>query len=104
MHVAGRSRRVAFLRAAAAALSPGGRLMLSYWDRDDVRGLATTYRIARWVRRVRRDEPPELGDTLAPSFLHRFSHEEIRSELAEAGFRVVYSQPEPVCHVVGVAG
>jgi hypothetical protein len=57
-------------------------------------------KIASAVRRLRRDEPVELGDWLAPNFFHLFSEEEIRAELRDAGFRVDHYAGQPYGHAL----
>jgi hypothetical protein len=45
----------------------------------------------------------EIGDDLAPNYVHYFTRSEIASELSEAGFALQCYSPEPYGHAVGVA-
>lgn len=91
MLMPGRDRRIAFLRAAAASLPPGGPVLLSFFPR---RGTAVRFRVSSSVgsmlRRLRGRQPVEAGDALEPNFVHFFSGAQVESELADAGFRPVH--------------
>lgn len=102
--IAGRDRRIAFLRGARAALRTGAPLLVSFftWE-DHRRELRLTAAAARVVRAARRAEPAELGDTLNPNFLHLFTRAEIEAELAAAGFDMAHFADQPYGHAVGVA-
>jgi hypothetical protein len=56
--------------------------------------LKVAYRVARAIRRLLRREPPELGDALFPTCVHRFDPAEIEAEMREAGFRLARYEPE----------
>jgi hypothetical protein len=48
------------------------------------------HQIANAIRKLRRSaEAIELGDDLLNCFSHRFDQNELRSELEEAGFKVI---------------
>jgi hypothetical protein len=83
-------RRVAFLRELRALLPAGAPVLLSFFTRDPA---TPRHRIvaavARVVRRLRGGEPIELGDDLTPNYLHPFTEDEVASELADGGFRIV---------------
>lgn len=102
--VVGRDRRVAFLRAARAALPPGGPLLVSFMVRGpDQRRLHVTAAVASVVRRATGRKPADLGDDLAPLFVHRFTAAEIRDELTSAGFEMRSFAAKPYGHAVGIA-
>lgn len=104
MLVVGRARRVAYLRAARAALPRGAPILLSFWVREPVqRRLNVTAAVATVVRRIVRRPPADLGDDLAPNFVHQFTAEEISGELASAGFEPRMVALEPYGHAVGIA-
>lgn len=105
MHIAGRSRRVAFLRSLRGHVDPGAPLLLSFFARTDPsRALRLTFRIASALRRLRRStDAVEYGDTLDGTFDHRFVREEVASELAAGGFELVAYATEPYGHAVGRA-
>ena len=105
MLIAGRDRRVAFLRAARRAVPEGAPLLCSFFTRDDdVRYYAILAGTANAVRRLRGRERAEIGDTLGENFAHRFTRGEIERELALAGFRMIAFERHPYGHAVAVAG
>ena len=104
MLIPSRERRLAFLRTARQALPAGAPILCSFFVRSPgVRYYSVVARTANLVRRVRRAEPVELGDTIGQNFVHRFTREEIESELADGGFRVVAYAAQPYGHAVAVA-
>jgi hypothetical protein len=104
MLIPSRERRVAFLRAAHRALPEGAPILCSFFVRSPgARYYSVVAGTANLVRRVRRAERVELGDTIGQNFVHRFTREEIESELAEGGFRVVAYASQPYGHAVAVA-
>ncbi len=44
----------------------------------------------------------ELGDSLRDTFDHHFTEDEVRGELAEAGFEMLHFAACPYGHAVGV--
>jgi hypothetical protein len=104
MLIAGRPRRLAFLRAARQALPIGAPIVCSFFVRPSgTRYFTTVAATANLIRRVRRAERVELGDSIGLNFTHSFTRREIEQELAEAGFRIVAFAAEPYGHAVGVA-
>lgn len=94
MLIAGRERRIAFLRGLRARLEPSAPVLLSFWTRREGSGRARLVAaVAGPLRRLARGEPPEAGDDLAPNFVHRFTRAEVEAELAAAGFRMVRFEP-----------
>lgn len=103
-HIAGRARRIAFLRAARAVLPVGGPLILSCVAlRGRPRYFAHVERAARSARRVTSRPAPELGDVLSPGFLHCFTQAEVEAELADGGFRCIEFAFAPYPHAVATA-
>jgi hypothetical protein len=95
---------VAFLRSARAALPEGAPLLLSFFTRPPgARYFATLAATANVVRRARRRELAEAGDTIAENFAHRFTRAEVERELALGGFRMVAFAARPYGHAVAVA-
>ena len=95
MLIAGRARRVAFLRALRREVPDGAPVLLSFFTRSERgRRARIVHAVARAVRRLRGDAPPDLGDDLTPNFVHRFTEEEVRAELAEGGFALVDYEPQ----------
>ena len=73
-----RARRIEFLRQLRTHILAGGPLLISFFARSrDSRSLRITARIASMLRAVRGRPRAEVGDDLAPNFVHRFSEAEI---------------------------
>jgi hypothetical protein len=87
--IRGRERRVRFLAEARRHVPDGAPVLLSFFDRAaDGREVAFTRAAANALRRVRGAEAVELGDTLAPNFVHVFTRAELAAELAAAGWEL----------------
>ncbi len=85
-----RHRRVALLSNASEHLSARGPVLLSFFERTVAdREVRWTSRIANGLRRVRRAEAVELGDTFAPNFVHVFTRGELAAEVEAAGLHLV---------------
>lgn len=105
MHIVGTDARLRFLRALRSRVVTGGPVLVSFLTRNpEARRYRWIRNIARLVRRLRLSgDPVELGDTVAGSFDHHFTRDEIESELERAGFRVKHSSDVPYGHAVGIA-
>jgi hypothetical protein len=104
MLIPGRSRRIAFLRAARRALPEGAPMLCSFFvrrPRDPY--FAMVVATANVFRRLRRTEGAELGDAIGHNFVHSFTRAEIESELAQGGFRMVAFAAAPYGNAVAVA-
>lgn len=90
MMMRGRDRRITFLRQARATLPEGGPILVSFFAR---KGASAYYRlvaaIGSTLRRARHRDRLELGDALAPNYVHFFTEEQVGDELAAAGFEMV---------------
>jgi hypothetical protein len=86
----GRTRRVAFLRGAAASLPVGAPILVSFVavERPDLR-LRAAARVAAPVRRVLGREPVSVGDALVPNLVHFFTRDELAGEFADGGFDLI---------------
>lgn len=83
--IAPRERRTAFLRDAAGC-APDGPVIMSVFTRSRIdRSLRLTAGLADPLRRLRRSNGVEVGDTLAPNRVHVFTREDVERELDEAG-------------------
>lgn len=104
MLIQGRAQRVALLRSMRAQTLPDTPILISFFSRPPG---ARRFRIIAAVGNVLRQllgrERLELGDDLEPEYVHYFTHEEIAIELEEGGFRLVFYNPHPYGHAVGVA-
>ena len=97
-------RRVAFLRRMRARTVPGAPLLLSFYYRDgDTRQLLWTARLANFLRMICFRSKVEIGDRLAPNFVHYFSRNEIERELALADFQLVSFNTLEYGHAVAAA-
>lgn len=95
MLIAGRARRVAFLRGLRRRVPLGAPVLLSFWTRPgDSARTRIVAAVGGALRRLLRREPLESGDDLAPNFVHRFTAAEVAAELREGGFRAVRFEPE----------
>ena len=97
-HIPTTGRRIAFLKACRSVLTDSAPLLLSDFHTRLVTA-AGHRRIARVANCVRRWVGPpgrvEEGDWLSSSFQHAFTEEEIRQELASAGFEVLDYRQSP---------
>lgn len=104
MHIAGREARVRLLGDFRRHLRPGSPLLLSFFHRQAqysrhyrvVRGVGQLVRALRGGRRV-----VELGDSLPDAFVHCFTEDEVRAEMADAGFRLESFSESVFGHAVG---
>jgi len=87
-------------------VDPGAPMILSFFLRSPGdRTFPTTRKLAAAIRTARRsEEPVQLGDTVAGTFDHFFTWDEIETELADAGFTVVARVSGPDPHLVARAG
>ena len=99
-----RARRVAFLKKMRAQVDVGSPLLLSFYHRgQQLRSYRLTARVGALVRRLRGQRPVEVGDSLAPNYVHYFMEEEVASELEEGGFELAYYGTRSYGHAVGIA-
>ena len=90
MYIAGRDRRISFLRKLCRFLNPGAPLMVSFTEGSSGRRRVWTARIGTAVRRLRLADPVEEGDWLKTGFQHHFIRQQIFSEMSEAGIELAY--------------
>jgi hypothetical protein len=104
MSVQGRKRRIALLRRLRARTRVRCPILVSFVYRDST---GWSYKmgvfIANTIRRVLRRQPAEVGDWLAPYYVHYFTQDEIICELAEGRFATVHYDTTPYAHAVGIA-
>lgn len=95
MLVPGREARLSLLRGVRVRMAAGAPILISFFTRgDDSAGLRVIARIADGIRRLRGSAPVQVGDDLAPNFVHRFTLDEVREELAASGFEALALAPE----------
>jgi hypothetical protein len=103
--IRGRARRVAFLREIRAQLVEGSPLLVSYMCRHPgARHFHGVAYLANSMRFALGGDRAEVGDYCVPNFVHFFSMEEVREELADAGFDMIWSSTTPYGHAVAHAG
>jgi hypothetical protein len=101
MHIQGRRRRVAYLRAVRSQLLNGAPILVSFVGQEGLgRRLKIITAVSRGVRWFLRREPLEAGDALGPGYEHYFTEDEIRGELAEAGFEMRFFSQVGYGHAV----
>jgi hypothetical protein len=89
MLIQGRRRRVEFLESLRARVDAGAPLLLSFFvRRRDGLYYPTVRGIANFFRRVRFAERVELGDSLAPNYVHYFDEAQLAAELKCGGFQL----------------
>lgn len=103
-HIPGIQKRLSFLAGLYPFLNNGGPLMITFiWvkkrNRRDkfIKNLSGFLKFGRSKRKI------EMGDKLAPNFIHYFTKEEITGELAQSGYQVVeYYDSENACVIATV--
>lgn len=90
MYIAGRARRIRFLRGLREFLDPGAPVMVSFVEGLSGKRRVWTARIGSAIRGLRRAEPVEEGDCLKAGFQHHFDRQQIFSEMSEAGMEPTY--------------
>jgi hypothetical protein len=95
MLIFGRQRRIRLLTGLHAQVAANGPLLISFFTRPgDSPRLRSIARVANGIRRLLRRPLVELGDDLAPNYVHRFAATEVEAELGESGFRLLEFRPE----------
>lgn len=105
VHIRGRAARIAFLEQLRSQTADGAPLLVSFFVRSGHdRQFDLSRSVAIAVRRLRRvDEPVELGDTVAGTFDHYSTWDEIEDELGAAGFVIVEKSDATFPYVIGRA-
>ena len=106
LHIAGRERRIAFLKKVRAAVKPGAPVILSFYTREES---SWEYGWVAWaanlIRRLSLGKATvEIGDWVELSFEHYFTSPEIEAELLAAGLRMAQFSTMDYGHAVGIAG
>jgi len=102
MLIRGRARRIALLRQLHRRASGGAPLLVSFFARRGTsKYLQIAARVGNAVARLTGGERVEVGDDLDENFFHRFTEDEIREELDEAGFETVFFSDELYGKAVG---
>jgi hypothetical protein len=102
--IQGRPQRVAFLGRLREQTPERAPILLSFHCRSESeRRYRVVAAIGNVIRKIRRGERLELGDDLAPNFVHRFTRDELAAELQSGGFRLEFYSTRGTGHAVGVA-
>ena len=103
-HILGRERRIKFLKEIREQLNENAPLLVSFWARvgNSWRHKSIAY-IGNTLRFCLNRERLEIGDDININFVHYFTEQEIRSEMKEAGFNLIFYSRKPYGHAVGVA-
>lgn len=99
-----RKNRVAFLEAMRARVPANAPLLLSFFHRSpEARRFKIIVFVGNILRRIRRKKLLEVGDSLAPNFVHLFTKSELKVELKQAGFDLVFYDTAEYGHAVALA-
>ena len=100
-----RTQRVGFLRKLHRCLPEGGPLLLSFYERRELSAKAAlTCKVGSALRTMLRQPPLELGDSLAPTYGHKFTQTEVAQELETAGLTLKDYASIPYPHAIGSIG
>jgi len=103
-HIMGRERRIKFLRQIRVQLNENAPLLISFWSRTNNNWRHKSIaRIGNTLRFFLNRERLEIGDDININFVHYFTEREIRLEMKEAGFDLIFYSRKPYGHAVGVA-
>ncbi|MEO0537624.1 MAG: SAM-dependent methyltransferase [Cyanobacteria bacterium P01_A01_bin.123] len=104
MLIQGRTQRILFLKNLKSQIKEKSPILLSFFHRrQDSNALKTIVAIGNVMRWILRRESLELGDYLAPNYVHYFTKEEIANELKEGGFELEMYSTDEYGHAVGIA-
>lgn len=104
MLIQGSHRRIAFLKGLRERVALGAPLLVSFFARSgSERRYSLIAGIGNAFRKVLRRELLEVGDDLAPNYVHFFVKDQINQEFQEAGFRMVYYGTRGYGHAAGKA-
>lgn len=101
-HIKGRNKRIELLSQVADMLNDDGFILCSFWSTcTPTIMLKRIEKTGRFFARLTNNEMPELGDSLAPEFVHYFMKQEIIDEFAKSGFDLLYYNDECYAYAVG---
>lgn len=104
MLIQGRAQRIALLRSMHAQTLPGAPILISFFSRPPgAKRFLIIAAVGNVLRRLLGREKLELGDDLEPEYVHYFTQEEVTTELQAGGFKLIFYNPHPYGHAVGIA-
>jgi hypothetical protein len=104
MLIQGREKRILLLKKLRKVIQAGSPILISFF----VRSKSSTYFklvcfFGNIIRFLFRQDRLEMGDNLAPNYVHHFTQEEIELELQASGFKLALYSTETYGHAVGIA-
>ncbi|MFZ2339436.1 MAG: hypothetical protein WAW07_06890 [Bacteroidales bacterium] len=89
--IPGSKKRLSFLKGLYPFLLEGAPLMISFlWMEKRGRRDRIISNVSNFFRIFSRNGKTEPGDRLEPEYIHFFTEEEIKSELIQSKFRIIY--------------
>jgi hypothetical protein len=104
-NIQGKQHRINFLQQIRSHLAPESPILLSFYPRTkDSNSFKLIFFIAHMIAKLRNFEAIELGDSLYPHliFVHYFNEVEIKSELEQAGFELLFYSDQDYGKAVGI--
>nr|ARD09206.1 DivMT [Prochloron didemni] len=106
MLIQGKERRIEFLRQLRTQAKKNSPVLLSFFCYSETTGgrdFKAIAMIGNAFRRLLGRECLEVGDNLAPNYVHYFTKDEIASELQAGGFELKIYCTNQYGHAVGIA-
>jgi hypothetical protein len=101
MLIRGRDQRIGLLRQLGRHLQVGAPVLVSFFARNGTDGrFRAAAVVGNALSRITRGTPVEVGDDLAPNYVHYFTRDEIDSEARAAGFELAHFAAAPYGHAV----
>lgn len=103
MLIQGRENRIRFLKQLRILLPINAPILISFYHHPnkDYFHFKVVVKVGNLFRRLFRQDLLEIGDDLAPEFVHYFNQAEIEQELKEAGFHLAFYGSQDYGHAVG---
>jgi hypothetical protein len=100
--IQGFDRRAKFLQTLRSQINDEANILLSFFTRGgDSWQMKNIAFIANMVRFLLRRDRLEVGDSLAPNYVHYFTEPELVKELDYAGFDLIYYSNKSYGHAIG---
>jgi hypothetical protein len=105
MLIQGRANRVQFLQQLRAKIVAGAPILISFYHHSNKGHIyfKSLVRVGNLCRRLLHRDLLEIGDDLAPEFVHYFDQTELESELKQAGFELALYGSKDYGHAVGIS-
>lgn len=103
MLIQGRQKRIEFLKQLRTLAKEKSPVLISFFCHSKARRyFKILYKVGNLMRWILRRELLELGDDLAPEYVHFFTKEDIATELQAAGFTLEMYGTKEYGHAVGI--